>query len=40
VQRTALLGVEPEAESTRWWCEWVVHLESPYLCTKRRVRFR
>jgi hypothetical protein len=29
VQCTALLRVEPEAEPTRWWCEWVVHLESP-----------
>jgi hypothetical protein len=29
VQCTALLRVEPEAESTRWWCEWVVHVESP-----------
>jgi hypothetical protein len=40
VQCTALLRVEPEAESAGLWCEWVVHGESPYFRWKRHMRFR
>jgi hypothetical protein len=38
VKGTALLRAEPE--STGWWCEWVVHGESPSFDVKRSRRFR
>jgi hypothetical protein len=31
VEGASLLRVEPEAESTGWWCKWVVHMKGPFL---------
>ena len=40
VKGAALFRAEPEAESTGWWCEWVVHGEGPFFRREAPMRFR